>query len=115
MAATGAVVVSNPVANNTTGAIALRFSDPHGLERARDRTDVGTGCLRLFQGARFAPRHIYRHAQHVAEREQHDAFVQCQLNRLVHIFFGADTHGTTGTCDQLDLLGQRSAQARSGN
>ena len=38
-----------------------------------------------------------------------------QLNRLVHIFFGTDTHGATGTCDQFDLLGQRSAQAGSGN
>ncbi len=81
------------------GTLWVGFGDAHRFDRRRDRADVGTGRLGLFQTANVAFRYIHGYPQHVAERQQTDVFMQCQLDRLIDIFFRTDTDRTTGAGD----------------
>ena len=52
------------------GPLRVLLRDAHRIERARDRTDIRAGSLRLLERARLVARPVDRHAQHVAVRDE---------------------------------------------
>ena len=55
---------------------------------------------------------ISGHAQHVSERNEDDILAQRQLDRGVNVFLGTHANRTSGAGNELDIAGQRAAQAR---
>ncbi len=115
MAATGAVVVSNPAAKNTTG----RPGWARAIATASSGEAIGRMSApwppRLHQRTRLAPRHVHRHAQHVAEGHQGGAAGQGDLHRMVDRLLRADADRAAGAGHQFDLRRQDRAQAGHGD
>ena len=91
------------------GPLRVRLRDAHRIERARDRTHIRAGGLRLLERAGLAARPVDRHAQHVAVRDQRHGLVARDLDGLVDILLGTDAHRAPGTGNELDLRGQGGA------